>query len=308
MLAGPPVVHTAPSHHGFASVLCSLFSSVTLSKPHTPLFLALPVVPWHSPLRQHVGLGIKNRPAHIFLGLNFPARLWLTVFLTGFFLSYLSVVSVMGSNCGGVGRELSRVPLQQLSRIRSQWEVAARLSWQCSSRLALSAVFGDALGKLGTPHGCPSWISVYWRHSSSSWHFLLLPPVSPTAGAVPVLQVGREGASSILINPKHSPCPRASWQCQPDVDAAGGAAQAGRAWEWEWERVRARVDLPLVTPISKRSQAAGDQPFPVAPAAKIQFAQLDLSLALWPPARRAARCPHCRRWHSSLQHHPSAGW
>lgn len=37
MLAGPPVVHTAPSHHGFASVLCSLFSSVTLSKPHTPL-------------------------------------------------------------------------------------------------------------------------------------------------------------------------------------------------------------------------------------------------------------------------------
>lgn len=85
MLAGLPVVHTAPSHHGFASVLRSLFSSITLSKPHTLLFLALPVVPWHTPLHQHVGLGIKNRPAHIFLGLSFPARLWLTVFLTGFF-------------------------------------------------------------------------------------------------------------------------------------------------------------------------------------------------------------------------------
>lgn len=130
-------------------------------------------------------------------------------------MSSLSVVHAMGSDCGGVGRELARVPLWQLSRIRSQWEVAAGLSWQRSSRLTLSAVFRDTLGKLGTPHGCPSWISVHWRHRSSSWLFLLLPPVSPIAGAVPVPQVGREGASSILISPKHPPCPRASWQCQP---------------------------------------------------------------------------------------------
>ena len=74
------------SRCGAASVLRSLFNIVTLSKPHTLPFLALSVAPWHSPLRQHVGLGIKNRPAHIFLGLNFPARLWL-VFTTGFFLS-----------------------------------------------------------------------------------------------------------------------------------------------------------------------------------------------------------------------------
>lgn len=59
------MAHTAPV------LLRSLFSSVTLSKPHTPSFLALSAPPWHSPLCQHVGLGIKIDLLTFSLGLIF---------------------------------------------------------------------------------------------------------------------------------------------------------------------------------------------------------------------------------------------
>lgn len=185
------------SHCGAASVLRSLFRSVTLRKPQTPPFLALPVAPWHSPLRQHVGLGIKNKPAHIFLGLDFPARRWL-VYTTGFFLSpcllFLSSKrwTVMTEGWAGVlaVRSLSgasAVALQEQEPARRPAPVGG-----CSGALLAaspqprSLLLGSEMPK-SLP--CPAhayWgllvsvqTGVHWRHSPSSHHCRPLPPILP---------------------------------------------------------------------------------------------------------------------------------
>lgn len=127
----------------------------------------------------------------------------------------------------------------------------------------------------------------------------------------PCTPVGAEGASSsvqsILPAPEH----------HGNEVVASSEGRSDKEWCW-WQRASResvgmrvgtskRADPPLATRLGNHSQAPGDQPPPVAPAAKTQFAQLDFSVASWPQYVTLPVVPITTpgSWLSSPQCYPS---
>lgn len=230
-----------------------------------PPFLA--VAPWHSLLHQPVGLGIKNRPAHIFLGLNFPARLWLVfqqTFSSPLVLSSSKQWSVMPEWWAGVLTAAS-LPGASAAALQEQepTRVPAPVGGHSGALLAAPSIPAPFAGfraanippTLPTyARDCsfhPGWISA---HSPSLDPQGLLPPVAPIPGSVPAPQREQREhppsspVRSILPTPEHPgrevvAGSKRRRDAVLDTRVVLVAEQAGRAWERE--RERAREPIPL---------------------------------------------------------------
>lgn len=247
------MAHTAPV------LLRSLFSSVTLSKPHTPSFLALSAPPWHSPLRQHVGLGIKIDLLTFSLGLIFQPDYGWFLQQDFFFPLVFSFCPPSDGQQWGGGQGCSLLAGTSGRSQRGSPGFGNADVPPCPAQGYWGLLVSVQTGFLyagGTAQSC---VSIDCCHQSlalqdlSQWEGREHPPSS----AVQSILSAALGASAVLV-------------AELREGERGNASRSERA------------DPPLVTRSGNHSQAAGDQPPPAAPAAKTQFAQVHLSLALWP--------------------------